>query len=418
MRVRRMWTRLTSLLATLMVVGTILVGTATSRAGAGAADAAPEATRHLPAETVAQEVRGATGDTAGAGALAAARAMGGLSARITVRGSNVLVAGRTRARAVVRVQARPRSTARWTTMRVGRADRKGAYRLSVRRPSVRSTLRVVTATGARTLGTVGPVATAAVKAPSDACGVRPRKSDGTYWACSFNDEFSGAALDSSKWTASTGLGTGFCYADSPEVVSVSGGALRLSAKPVGGSLLCPADSLGLAAPYATGTVSTFWKWSQQYGRFEVRMRNQLFSRPGLQEAFWLWPDIRYSPTDTWPASGEIDIVETYSQHPNLAIPFLHYTENDNGGPVPGLNTAWNCYASRGYWHTYTLEWTADRVTISVDGRTCLVNTAGAPSFRKPFIIALSQLMGVGANALTSPMTTPATTYVDYVRVWK
>ena len=78
-----------------------------------------------------------------------------------------------------------------------------------------------------------------------------------------------------------------------------------------------------------------------------------------------------------------------------------------------------CHApSQGYWHTYTLEWTADRVTISVDGRTCLVNTAGAPSFRKPFIIALSQLMGVGANALTSPMTTPATTYVDYVRVWK
>ncbi|NHA01637.1 family 16 glycosylhydrolase [Nocardioides sp. W3-2-3] len=78
----------------------------------------------------------------------------------------------------------------------------------------------------------------------------------------------------------------------------------------------------------------------------------------------------------WPYSGEIDIAETYSSAPDLAIPFLHYSD-DEKGPVDGLNTAWDCYAPRGLWHTYTLEWTSSKVTILVDGKTCLVNTAGA-----------------------------------------
>ena len=121
--------------------------------------------------------------------------------------------------------------------------------------------------------------------------------------------------------------------------------------------------------------------------------------PGLQEAFWLWPDDRYPSATVWPAAGEIDIAETYSRYPDLAIPYLHYTAWDNWGPQPGVNTAWDCLAPRGEWHTYTLSWTDTRLRIEVDGQHCLTNDSDDPAFDKPYIVALTQALGVEAQRL-------------------
>ena len=258
----------------------------------------------------------------------------------------------------------------------------------------------------------------------DDCGPQPVKPDGSYWSCTLVDEFMGTEPDPDVWTALTQPGRhggGACMLDDPRTVAVEGGALRLTVRPVEEGLTCPPDRDGSRAAYASGSLSTYWKWSQQLGRFEARIKVAPVGGPGLQEAFWLWPDARYTDTTTWPASGEIDIVETYSQHPTLAIPFLHYTANDNGGSFHGLNTAWNCATTRGEWHTYTLEWTADRVEVLVDGRTCLVNIDGAESFRKRFIMSFTQLLGAGDNRLDPALADellPATMEVDSVRVWQ
>ena len=85
--------------------------------------------------------------------------------------------------------------------------------------------------------------------------------------------------------------------------------------------------------------------------------------------------------------------------------------------TPGINTAWACQANRGQWNTYTLEWTAYRLAILVNGRTCLVNTDGASSFQKRFIINLTQFLGSGTNAYTGQFALPAAMEVDYVKVW-
>ena len=116
--------------------------------------------------------------------------------------------------------------------------------------------------------------------------------------------------------------------------------------------------------------------------------------------------------------GTYDIVETYSLYPDLAIPFLHYTYYDNWGPYPGLNTAWDCPAARGVWNTYVLEWTATKLEIFVNGRSCLVNTSGDPAFQKPYILVFSSLLGVGTNALTPKTPIPATMRVDWVKAWR
>jgi hypothetical protein len=71
-------------------------------------------------------------------------------------------------------------------------------------------------------------------------------------------------------------------------------------------------------------------------------------------------------------------------------------------------------------------WTPGSFTITINGNTCLVDnyvpddglTSPEP-FDQPFFIALTQALGINANAF-NPATTPlpATTSIDYVRVWK
>jgi beta-glucanase (GH16 family) len=257
--------------------------------------------------------------------------------------------------------------------------------------------------------------------PADDCGPRPAKADGTLWACTLAEDFTGTELDRSVWMPQTifrsGTSTAWaCYIDDPSVISVHDDALHLTVRKLPEAQPC-AGQKDQPTSYVSGMVSTYRLFSQKYGRFEARIKNTATTAPGLQESFWLWPDDRYN-TAIWPAAGEIDIAETYSQYPDLAIPFLHYTATDNGGPVPGLNTAWDCVAQRGEYNTFTLEWTATQLVIEVNGETCLVNTTSDPAFQKPYIVALTQLMGVGGNAYTGQAPMPASMTIDYVRVWQ
>lgn len=257
-------------------------------------------------------------------------------------------------------------------------------------------------------------------APRDACGGGIAKPGGGYWSCSLVENFSGSRLNDALWAPVVQPGDSeLCMVDNPRTVSVGGGRLRLSIIKTDARTACPARPDGSRASYAGGWVSSFYRWSQQYGRIEARIKVQWANQPGLHEAFWLWPDVRHGAAAPWPASGEIDVMETFSSHPGLAVPYLHYGADDNGGAVPGLNTSWSCAAPRGAWHTYVLEWTATRVAILIDGKTCLVNTAAAPSYRKRFILNFTQFVGGSGSNVFRPGVTrlPATMEVDYVRAW-
>jgi beta-glucanase (GH16 family) len=254
---------------------------------------------------------------------------------------------------------------------------------------------------------------------TDACGTSIAKPGGGRWRCTLVDDFNGSTLDRAIWLPQAGYPAGSpdsaaCHADHHANISVSGGALHLTVHPAEAPVPCR----GVWASYTSAQVSTYHRFSQEYGRFEARFRTAPATEAGLHEAFWLWPDDRVPSPVPPPASGEIDVAETYSSHPSLAVPFLHYGPDDNGGPVPGLNTAWDCAADRGRFHTYTLEWTSTTLTIEVDGETCLVNADRDPAFRKPYIVLLTATLGVGDNAYRGGPELPATTSVDYVKVWE
>ncbi len=335
----------------------------------------------------------------------------------TADGSATLT-GRAPGRHKVVLQKRRRGA--WRTVRVVRV-RHGRYRTEVARGSHDQRYR--TRAGGRTSRTRTVAAKVKVRVPSDGCGTQPRKTDGSYWSCTFVDDFTGTELNRATWVPQTVFSTGdalsgyACYDDDPSVVSVGNGTLNLSVRKNATALPC-ANGLP-ATPYRAGMVSTYHLFSQQYGRFEARFKTTATTAPGLQESWWLWPDDRDPLAQLlWPLNGEIDIAETYSVYPDLGIPFLHYGSNDNGGPVPGANTSWSCAAARGVFNTYTLEWTASRLEIFINGHSCLVNTSGDSAFRKHYILNLTQALGTGADAVAAATSVPAVMNVDYVKVWK
>lgn len=261
----------------------------------------------------------------------------------------------------------------------------------------------------------------AVATEADPCGEQVLRADGTPWECTFVDDFAGTELDRSKWLPqsdryrSGSREAWACYVDSPDVLEVDEGVLTL--RVVQDEVARPCAGYGGApTPYRAGSVSTHDRFSQMYGRFEARIRATDTSEPGLQEAFWLWPDTRRHSTVLYPLTGEIDVAETYSRHPDLAIPFLH-SATDLLGPVRGVNTA-HCTATRGEWNTFVLEWGPDRLEVLVNGETCLVNTVNDPAFDQHYIVALTQMLGMRSNALTPATPLPAAMQVDHVKVWR
>jgi beta-glucanase (GH16 family) len=278
------------------------------------------------------------------------------------------------------------------------------------------------------IGALGaPAASEAWYTPPPNCGgATYYKADGTKWVCSFDDEFNGNYLDTTKWTVVqtplTGFTTGptgsqVCYVNNRNNVYVSGGVLNLTVR----KEAAPFNCNGLTTQYTGGTVNTSGRFSQTYGRFEVRAKFPSTTVAGLQETLWLWPTnaTRYGAE---PASGEIDFAEAYSQYPNLDVPYVHYTP----AAYDKNMTSYNCTLSTSLtFHTYTLVWTTTTLTISYDGQTCLTDTwnpaapLSAPEpFDQPFFLVLTQALGIGSNAYTSATPLPATTQVDYARIWK
>jgi beta-glucanase (GH16 family) len=270
-----------------------------------------------------------------------------------------------------------------------------------------------------------PAVAASLRPPAGPnCGPTISKPAGGIWTCTFDDEFSGSSLDTSKWspvtTASSGLvGGSACFVDSRNNISVSGGHLNLTARQESRSSVC--SPYTFSTPYTAGQVATTGKFFQTYGRFSVRARFPATTVAGLQSALWMWPQNAQSGV-----SGEIDIAEEYSQYADRAVPYLHYAVDPttvNALTDTNVVTNENCLISDvGAFHEYTAEVTSTTVSIFYDGNLCLRDNylvSGLSPFNQPFFLILTQTLGLGTNALQPGVTPlPATTSVDWVRAWK
>jgi hypothetical protein len=239
------------------------------------------------------------------------------------------------------------------------------------------------------------------------------------WNCTFDDEFNGTTLDTNNWvpqvTAASGYvnGATACYQDNPQTISVSGGYLNLTALQVA-PFTCPDGSNSFTTTYEAGMVSTTGLFDQTYGAFEVNAKLPPSVVEGLQETMWLYPqNLTYG---AWPASGEIDFAEFYSEFPGLDVPYIHYAQSSTDPNA----TSYNCLINQDAFNTYGVDWTPTSITVLDNGQPCLVDTptTGTEPFDQPFFIALTQALGVGTNAFSPGVTElPATTQIDWVRAW-
>lgn len=259
------------------------------------------------------------------------------------------------------------------------------------------------------------------------CGPkRIAKPGGGYWRCSFADDFDGTRLDRDKWVVVTTDAYGYqsgsdaCFVDDPANVSVTRGRLFLRTRTVEPFVCRHPAGLDFATSHTSGSVTTAGRFEQTYGRYEFRVKFPASKRAGLHSAVWLYPSrTRYG---SWPASGEIDIAERFTAYQNRVIPNIHYLrdgahhhDTNNYCFVPELSD---------HFHKIVLIWTAKRMTIKYDGRTCLkvrtrADLGANKPFDLPFNVLLTQALGVGTNQFKAGFTPlPAAMVVDYVRVWR
>ncbi|WP_298173399.1 glycoside hydrolase family 16 protein [Novosphingobium sp.] len=271
------------------------------------------------------------------------------------------------------------------------------------------------------------------------------------WQLVWSDEFTGPAIDTSKWSFDVDCWGGGnnerqCYTDHKDNARIVDGALVITAlhERVSGPALPASQRANPAKPgnlvtrdYTSARLTTRGKAAWRYGRIEVRA--SLPQGQGTWPAIWMLPEANtYGP---WAASGEIDILEAV----NLGVPCkacdggkedtilgtLHF-----GKPWPG-NTHKGDEVHKpavleGF-HTYAIAWEPDRITWQIDGDTYAVRqrnewfTSGSPNrgapFDQPFHLILNLAFGGGLAESrgikgVSNSNFPKRFLIDWVRVWQ
>jgi beta-glucanase (GH16 family) len=198
-------------------------------------------------------------------------------------------------------------------------------------------------------GTAGTAGTGGM-APSATCP------DAT-WNLVWGDDFEGAsgtAADSSKWTYDSGPnwfnGELQYYAAGTDNASLDGnGNLVIEAR----------QQTREGRQYTSARLKTEGKKTFTYGRFEGRMK--LPYGQGIWPAFWMLGG------NSWPNTGEIDIMENLGREPTIAHGTIHgpgYSGAD--GPTATYTLPGGAVFSDDF-HTFAIEWEMNAIRWYVDG---------------------------------------------------
>ncbi|MCM3901486.1 MAG: glycoside hydrolase family 16 protein [Pyrinomonadaceae bacterium] len=245
----------------------------------------------------------------------------------------------------------------------------------------------------------------------------------TVWSLVWSDEFngpSGAAVDSTKWTAEVG-GWGWGNNELEYYTNRTANAHQSD-----GSLVIKAIKERFTGPdgtreYTSARLITKNKFSPQYGRFEARIKVPYGQ--GIWPAFWmLGNDI---DTAGWPQCGEIDIMENIGREPSIVHGTIHGPGYSGADGLGSSFTLPNNQRFADSFHAFAVEWEPSIVRFYCDGILYKTLTpADLPAGRTwvydhPFFILMN--LAVGGNWPGSPDATtvfPQSLLMDYVRVYQ
>ena len=157
-----------------------------------------------------------------------------------------------------------------------------------------------------------------------------------------------------------------------------------------------------------------WK----YGYIEASIK--LPKGKGTWPAFWMMP-VNFR---SWPADGEIDIMEEVGYHPDYVSSSLHANTHVHSNGTQVTHEMY-CKGAEGEFHKYAIEWTHENITTYVDGKLQLSynnRNLGRDDwpYDDPFYVILNLAWGGswGGAQGVDPSALPCTMEVDYVRVFQ
>ena len=168
----------------------------------------------------------------------------------------------------------------------------------------------------------------------------------------------------------------------------------------------------------SGRVYAKVKSGWTYGYIEASIK--LPKGKGTWPAFWMMP-VNFR---SWPADGEIDIMEEVGYHPNYVSSSLHANAHvhSNGTQVTHEML---CQGAEDEFHTYAIKWTHENITTYVDGKVQLsYDNRGKGRddwpYDDPFYVIFNLAWGGswGGAQGVDESALPCTMEVDYIRVFQ
>ena len=168
----------------------------------------------------------------------------------------------------------------------------------------------------------------------------------------------------------------------------------------------------------SGRVYAKVKEGWRYGYIEASIK--LPKGKGTWPAFWMMP-VNFR---SWPADGEIDIMEEVGYHPDYVSSSLHANAHVHSNNTQ-VTHEMKCAGAEGEFHTYAILWTAKNITTYVDGKVQLsYDNRGLGRddwpYDDPFYVIFNLAWGGdwGGAQGVDESALPATMEVDYIRVFQ
>ena len=233
----------------------------------------------------------------------------------------------------------------------------------------------------------------------------------------WHDEFDGETIDTSKWTFEIGTGASGWgnnereyYTSRKENAYVKDGVLHIRAQ--------KEDYEG--QKYTSARMLTKGKFAFKYGTVEARIA--LPTGKGIWPAFWMLG--QNIDEVSWPACGEIDIIETINDE-NIVYGTHHWQYNGNHATY-GNNTKDYYGTSKELditqFHTFKMVWNEKLIAMYVDEfkyQEIDIESAkdGLEAFHKPqFFILNVAVAGNWPGFEVDDSQFPNEMLVDYIRV--
>ncbi len=241
----------------------------------------------------------------------------------------------------------------------------------------------------------------------------------------WSDEFdTDGPINGSKWFHQTKLpasgswynGEIQHYTDRMDNAFVQNGILKVQAKRE------RYTSQGQTKQFTSARLNS--KFAFKYGKVECRAK--LPSGVGTWPAIWMlakdinedgayWDNLGYGKL-SWPACGEIDIMEHWGKNPNYIQSAMH-TTSSHGGTV-NKGGRFIATSTRSF-HIYTLEWTAEKMKFMVDG---IVHYIYQPTLKNadnwPFDKEFYMLLNFAIEPDIASSFTQDALELDYIRVYQ